>query len=170
VFAWYQFSREGNSEGLRRAYTQWPLDARLKRRRRKTARVLRGGSWNNDNPDNFLASNRNNNNPDNRNDNNGFRCAGGGMGDASPKAEQSSAMRGGTPLPCPSQEDTSLTAVPAPVGPTGKDAARAVAANAETLRPESHGPPSPGSADILVRFPKPGSPEADTNVRAPYPP
>ncbi|MEI7731955.1 MAG: reverse transcriptase/maturase family protein [Verrucomicrobiota bacterium] len=28
VFAWYQFSREGNAEGLRRAYAQWPLDAR----------------------------------------------------------------------------------------------------------------------------------------------
>jgi len=23
VFAWYQFSREGNSEGLRRAYARW---------------------------------------------------------------------------------------------------------------------------------------------------
>ncbi len=38
-------------------------------------RVLRGGSWNNDNPDNFRCANRNNNNPANRNDNNGFRCA-----------------------------------------------------------------------------------------------
>jgi hypothetical protein len=26
VFAWYQFSREANSEGLRRAYSQWSLD------------------------------------------------------------------------------------------------------------------------------------------------
>ena len=51
-----------------------------------TARVLRGGSWIYDLPDYFLASNRNNNNPDNRNDNNGFRCVGGGMGDASPSA------------------------------------------------------------------------------------
>ncbi len=25
VFAWYQFSREGNSQGLRRAYAGWPL-------------------------------------------------------------------------------------------------------------------------------------------------
>jgi hypothetical protein len=33
VFAWYQFSREGSSEGLRRAYGQWPTDARAKRRK-----------------------------------------------------------------------------------------------------------------------------------------
>ncbi len=36
VFSWYQFSREGNTTGLRRAYTQWPLDPRLKRRRSHT--------------------------------------------------------------------------------------------------------------------------------------
>ncbi len=38
------------------------------------ARVLRGGSWNNDNTGNLRASNRNNNNPRNRNNNYGFRC------------------------------------------------------------------------------------------------
>ena len=38
-------------------------------------RVLRGGSWNNDNTNNLRASNRNRNNPTNTNDNNGFRCA-----------------------------------------------------------------------------------------------
>ena len=38
-------------------------------------RVLRGGSWNNDNQDNFRCANRNNNKPTNRNDNNGFRVA-----------------------------------------------------------------------------------------------
>jgi len=37
--------------------------------------VVRGGSWNNDNPDNFRGANRNNNDPTNRNDNNGFRVA-----------------------------------------------------------------------------------------------
>ena len=39
-------------------------------------RVVRGGSWNN-NQDNARAANRNNRHPDNRNDNNGFRvvCA-----------------------------------------------------------------------------------------------
>jgi hypothetical protein len=42
VFSWYQFSREGNSQGLLRAYSQWTLDARLKRRRRRTTpRVAR---------------------------------------------------------------------------------------------------------------------------------
>ncbi len=33
TFSWYQFSREANSDGLRRAYARWPLDSRLKRRR-----------------------------------------------------------------------------------------------------------------------------------------
>ncbi|MDX1994379.1 MAG: SUMF1/EgtB/PvdO family nonheme iron enzyme [bacterium] len=37
-------------------------------------RVLRGGSWNN-NEDNLRSANRNRNNPDNRNNNNGFRCS-----------------------------------------------------------------------------------------------
>ncbi|MBI1880036.1 MAG: SUMF1/EgtB/PvdO family nonheme iron enzyme, partial [Chloroflexi bacterium] len=36
-------------------------------------KVLRGGSWNN-NENNARASNRNNNNPNNQNDNIGFRC------------------------------------------------------------------------------------------------
>jgi hypothetical protein len=41
-FAWYQFSREGNTEGLRRAYARWPFDPRQRRRRRRTGwRVLR---------------------------------------------------------------------------------------------------------------------------------
>ena len=44
------------------------------RRQRQTSRVLRGGSWNNNDPDNLLSSNRNNNTPDNRNNNIGFRC------------------------------------------------------------------------------------------------
>jgi formylglycine-generating enzyme required for sulfatase activity len=37
------------------------------------ARVLRGGSWNNDDPRNLSPSNRNNNHPDNRDNNVGFR-------------------------------------------------------------------------------------------------
>jgi hypothetical protein len=73
VFAWYQFSREANSEGLRRAYVRWPLAARLERRRRKTTGVLRGGSWINNDPANLRAANRNNNHPGNRNNNYGFR-------------------------------------------------------------------------------------------------
>jgi len=36
-------------------------------------RVLRGGSWNNNNTNNFRCANRNNNQPDNRNNNVGFR-------------------------------------------------------------------------------------------------
>jgi len=39
-----------------------------------TVRVLRGGSWNN-NDNNLRASNRNNNTPDNINNNIGFRVA-----------------------------------------------------------------------------------------------
>ncbi len=41
---------------------------------RAGARVLRGGSWNN-NANNCHAANRNNNDPDNRNDNVGLRLA-----------------------------------------------------------------------------------------------
>ena len=40
----------------------------------KTNRVLRGGSWNN-NDNNCKVANRNNNKPDNRNNNNGLRLA-----------------------------------------------------------------------------------------------
>lgn len=35
IVSWYQFSREGASEGLRRAYANWPLNGRLKRRHRR---------------------------------------------------------------------------------------------------------------------------------------
>jgi len=37
--------------------------------------VLRGGNWNNNNPNNVSSSNRNNNNPTNTNNNIGFRVA-----------------------------------------------------------------------------------------------
>jgi len=40
---------------------------------RGSNRVNRGGSWRNDDPDNFRGANRNRNDPDNRNDNLGFR-------------------------------------------------------------------------------------------------
>ena len=35
--------------------------------------MVRGGSWNNDNPENLRVAHRNNNNPGNRNNNVGFR-------------------------------------------------------------------------------------------------
>ncbi len=81
VFAWYQFSREGNTEGLRRAYSAWSLAQRhrVKRRRGRTSRVLRGASWNNNDRGNLLSSNRNHNTPANRNNNNGFRVVTGGI-------------------------------------------------------------------------------------------
>jgi len=41
---------------------------------RRGARVVRGGSWNN-NENNLRAAYRNRNNPANENNNNGFRCA-----------------------------------------------------------------------------------------------
>ena len=40
----------------------------------QVAKVLRGGSWNN-NANNVRAPNRNNNNPNNQNNNMGLRCA-----------------------------------------------------------------------------------------------
>jgi len=40
----------------------------------QTRRVLRGGSWNN-NDNNLRCANRNNNNPNNSNNSNGFRVA-----------------------------------------------------------------------------------------------
>jgi len=41
-------------------------------KKERALRVLRGGSWNN-NDNNCRLANRNNNNPDNANNNNGFR-------------------------------------------------------------------------------------------------
>lgn len=49
------------------------MNGTLGRRSRGSNRVNRGGSWRNDNPDNFRGANRNNNDPTNRNDNQGFR-------------------------------------------------------------------------------------------------
>ena len=49
-----------------------------------TYRVLRGGSWSNDVPDYFLASDRDSDRPDARGGGNGFRCAGEEVGGVSP--------------------------------------------------------------------------------------
>ena len=52
-----------------------------------SARVLRGGSWDDDFPDRFLASSRYiRDNPGRRLVSRGFRCAGGGVGGVSPSA------------------------------------------------------------------------------------
>jgi len=32
VFGWYQFSREANAEGLRKAYSRWPMDGTKRKR------------------------------------------------------------------------------------------------------------------------------------------
>jgi len=50
-------------------------------------RVLRGGSWNNNNEDNLRCANRNNNHPTNRNNNNGFRGASTGHARARPSTD-----------------------------------------------------------------------------------
>ena len=89
-------------------------------------RVLRGGSWINDRPGIFQGTYRFSNFPDLRNDLNGFRCVGGVGAGSSPKAGTMGVMPGGSRLPGQSQE-ASLTAVPAPVGQSGQDAAQAVA-------------------------------------------
>ncbi len=123
VFSWYQFSREGNSAGLRRAYVAWPFDPRRRRRRRRTARVLRGGSWNNNDPRNLLSSYRNNDHPENRNDNNGFRVV---LGGSAPKAAERGEMAGGRPGCPPGAKKSQPTLRPrAPGGGCagGKDAA-----------------------------------------------
>jgi RNA-directed DNA polymerase len=115
IVSWYQFSREGNVQGLLRAYTQWPAHGhRLRRRRGWNARVVRGGSWNNNDRDNLASSNRNNNTPDNRNNNNGFRCVV-VVGRSSPKLGASKICQspGGHVLPGPCQ-DAKLTHAPAP--------------------------------------------------------
>ena len=48
---------------------EFPFGARGARPQESALRVLRGGSWNNNNRDNLLSSNRNNNDPDNRDNN-----------------------------------------------------------------------------------------------------
>ena len=59
---------------------EFRLGARGAWRQESASRVLRGGSWNNNDRDNVLSSNRNNNDPDNRNENLGFRAVEAGSG------------------------------------------------------------------------------------------
>ena len=103
--------------------------------------MLRGGSWNNNTPQNLLSSNRNNNDPENRNDNNGFRLV--LVVGALPRRQTDGEMPGGSELSGQCQE-ASLTAVPAPrVSARGENTRRrAVAGNGchpGSVR-ESHGP------------------------------
>lgn len=70
------------------ARTRRFLKLRLGRKTASGARVLRGGSWNN-NTNNLRCANRNNNNPVNDNNNIGFRSARGTLrGAPSPEAHQ----------------------------------------------------------------------------------
>jgi hypothetical protein len=69
-------------------------------------RVLRGGSWNNNDPDNLLSSYRNNDDPDNRNDNIGFRVVLGVDGSARKVPEIRRDVRWGQALPNQCQEAT----------------------------------------------------------------
>lgn len=73
VRAWVAHASFGDTSGLRKK-----ILPRLVRCGKgggpHMARVLRGGSWNNE-TSNLRCAQRNNNNPTNRNSNNGFRCA-----------------------------------------------------------------------------------------------
>ena len=65
-----EFSREVEAPPCPEA---WRAEQTPGKQGYRSHRVLRGGSWNNNNPTNLLSSYRNNNHPTNRNDNNGFR-------------------------------------------------------------------------------------------------
>lgn len=104
--------------------------------------MVRGASWNNNNPENLLSSNRNNNNPDNRNDNNGFRCV--LVGESSRKAAKNRRdVRRHFFLPrqLPRGQPN-----PRPRAPRGKDKVAAVAGKPSLA--ESHG----GLVIIVSKF------------------
>ena len=91
------------------------------------ARVLRGGSFNND-PDNLRCSNRNNNHPDNRNNNVGFRVvcvAASARKVLARNARRMGEMRRGKPSCAASAKKPPKPPAPRPT--RGKDAAVAVA-------------------------------------------
>ena len=64
VISWYQFSREANAAGLRRAYVRWPLEAGSRRRELRTSRVWRCGLWDKPYPEHPSGANSNLNTPD----------------------------------------------------------------------------------------------------------
>jgi hypothetical protein len=132
-----------------------------------TARVLRGGAWLDDRPDYFLTSRRGYFHAGLRFVSRGFRCVGMALSGVAPKAGTIGVMRGGPS----SQAATSLAAAPAPVGPTGKDVARAVAGNpalSSKARGESHGPLSPPNTDAYLHAKLSLTPLADEVGHAPH--
>lgn len=89
--------------------------------------MLRGGSWNNNDPRNLLSSNRNHNEPGNRNNNIGFRVVlvGGSVRKVSPGKENHGAMRHGRKGLCrQSQEESPNPAERAPVSGKRRGAGR----------------------------------------------
>ncbi|MCP5515634.1 MAG: SUMF1/EgtB/PvdO family nonheme iron enzyme [Verrucomicrobiales bacterium] len=64
-------------------------------------RVLRGGSWANNNPENLSCAYRNNNTPDNRNNNIGFRCVWVGLASAARWRHRRFGEVPGGERPCP---------------------------------------------------------------------
>ncbi len=102
------------------------------------ARVVRGGSWNNDNPDNLSCAYRNNNHPDNRDNNIGFRCV--VVGESARRCfRKRNRLAWCWPgaRPCQSEPRSHLIRPAKPRRSRGKDAARAVAGRP---RAESYGP------------------------------
>jgi len=72
IHGWLGHARRADTHRVRRAIFQNVVFS--KGCTRRSGRVLRGGSWNN-NENNCRVANRNRNNPKNRNNNVGFRCA-----------------------------------------------------------------------------------------------
>lgn len=98
----------------------------------RRARVVRGGSWINNNHDNLRASYRNDNEPENRNNNLGFRCV--LVGVAAGRCSTEMARCGPGMWPCPSVPRSHLTRITRPRRSRGKYAARAVAGRRETRK------------------------------------
>jgi retron-type reverse transcriptase len=75
IVSWEAHASYGDSYNLRNKIIPSFVFVRGECPKKMCSRVVRGGSWNNNNPNNLRASNRNRNEPDNRNNNVGFRCS-----------------------------------------------------------------------------------------------
>ena len=98
-------------------------------------RVLRGGSWNNNDPANLRCAYRNNNDPGNRKNNIGFRVVwlvGCSARRRQPKPQESARCRMGSRPVRPVPRGCLTRPIRAPEE-RGKDAARAVAGNGPPL-------------------------------------